>query len=424
MTEVEKLSVYDARIVQKAPAFAVDKGALSLTNTPFTAITKSASQMTFNVQVPSLNVFIDRRFEITTKCQVVTTVTLSATTSDNQPLLVLGGNVALCAFPFHSCVSVMTATVNDCVSSINTQDVLTELLRLTDYAENRRQRTTPTYLDRYYRYADGNGASNNPLNGYTDAVDEDLVPNGAFYDVRFCNPFDGSDILPSFSGILNSTSTDPTLRYSVVNGVPIYLTSTSTSLVYQIGIQFRTTEKVVLSPFVFAEQYSDEVGLYGVNNIQFVFNLQQPSKVLRNSPSGSSGVSQTFTISNTQFIQTGGGPFKEATLNVQFLTPSLDLSLPTRNVLPYLEYPRYISSPGVSIGPGLSAPMASQTITLPQVPDMIIIYARPSTGSIATPQYGDFYLPITNLSINFDNLLVSCLRRLLRSCMRCLSEMV
>lgn len=54
-SDIEKLSVYDPRIIQKRPAYAVDKGALSVSNAPFNAISATASQCTFNIYVPKLS---------------------------------------------------------------------------------------------------------------------------------------------------------------------------------------------------------------------------------------------------------------------------------------------------------------------------------------------------------------------------------
>ena len=59
--DIEKLAVMDSRIVQSRPKFAVEKGALSLTNAPFNAIAATASQHTYNIYVPSENVFVDMK---------------------------------------------------------------------------------------------------------------------------------------------------------------------------------------------------------------------------------------------------------------------------------------------------------------------------------------------------------------------------
>jgi hypothetical protein len=47
--DIDKLAVFDGRIVQSRPKYAVEKGALSLTNAPFQAIAATTSQHTYNI---------------------------------------------------------------------------------------------------------------------------------------------------------------------------------------------------------------------------------------------------------------------------------------------------------------------------------------------------------------------------------------
>lgn len=51
-SDIIKASVFDPRIVQTRPKYAVEKGALSLTNVSVTAQTTSNSSVQWNVQVP------------------------------------------------------------------------------------------------------------------------------------------------------------------------------------------------------------------------------------------------------------------------------------------------------------------------------------------------------------------------------------
>lgn len=397
MADVEKMSVFDPRIVQEKPAFAVDKGALSLTNAPFKAIASTSSQMTFNIQVPSLNVFIDRQMEWTTGVRVGMTVNIPAPTAITPgqiPVVLFGKNIALAPFPLHSLCSTMTATINDAVATINTQDVLYEVLRLVDCKENRMERTTPSMLDKYRSYNDAVGTINNPLASYFDATDYDNVPNGAFWDIQFTDAV-GAPLVG------NGAYNDGTNVIDYFNGVPV-LTDDGGGVnffsTYQIFAVFTATEKLVLSPFIFSEERGDEVGLYGVNNIQLVFNFRPATRLVRNAPDADSPI--TRTISNVRLNTSS--PFVDPTMNIQFLTPSLDIALPPRNVLPYLEYARYIQSVG-SIPANSSQTLASSTITLPQIPDMLLVYVKPSASSAYTPQQGDYYLPIDQISVNFDN---------------------
>lgn len=406
MADIQKLAVFDPRIVQERPAFAVDKGALSLTNAPFKAIASTSSQMTFNIMSPSLSVFIDREMEWTTGVRVGFDVAIGGgaitPVPAAEPICVFGKDVALAPYPLHSLCSTMTATINDAVATINTQDILYEILRMTDLKSNRLEKTTPSMLDKYLSYNDAVGAINNPLASYFDGVDFDNLPNGAFWDIQFTDatgaPLVGAGSYNDGTGLVSYSNGVPILTDAGVYAGGAPLSPTSAQLSYRIFVVFKATEKLVLSPFIFSEEHGDEVGLYGVNNIQLVFNFRDASRLIRNAPSASG--SQTRTIANVALATSL--PFQDPTMNIQFLTPSLDIALPPRNVLPYLEYARYIQTIG-TLGAGSTGTYASSTITLPQIPDMLIIYAKPYGSSAYSPQQGDYYFPIDQISVNFDN---------------------
>ena len=70
MSTIEKIAVYDARIIQEAPKYGVQKGALAVSVSPFNALSATANNMTFQVLVPSLNVFVDRKVDLITGANV------------------------------------------------------------------------------------------------------------------------------------------------------------------------------------------------------------------------------------------------------------------------------------------------------------------------------------------------------------------
>jgi hypothetical protein len=382
--DISKMAVFDQRIVQNPPRYAVDKGSLSLTNAPYNAIATSASQITFNVNVPSQNVFVDRAIDFTSSVFLKVVVVRGATGAGQpglagQPALVLGRDAALAAFPLHQLASTMTATINDTSVVINTDSVLNEVLRMTDYKKNRLARTCPTMLDRYKSYNDAFLALNSPLNGYSDQTTVGEAPNGAWYDIQFvdsagANP---SDTAPNWG--------DEGYQQAAGATAEVYL-------------KFTSTEKIVLSPFIFADSAEWETGLFGINNIQFVFNMKGgPQRVLRNC-----NAPGCLQINEVTLLPVGGSPFVGAKLNVQYLTPSLDIPLPAKSCVPYLEFPRYINSGLSALNANTSDTYSSTTIVLPQIPDMLIIYAKPRNDQYAL-QDGDYYLPIDQISLNFDN---------------------
>lgn len=427
MADIEKLAVYDSRVVQERPRFAVDKGALAITNSPFSAIGNSSSQLTFNVSAPSLNVFLDRKVEWTAGVNMAMTVnvasppaagTLPAVGVNSIPVVVFGRDCALAAHPLQFMVSTMTATINDAVVSQNTGDILYEVARLVDTTPAKLTRTTPSYLDKYARYNTAVGAINNPLGSYFDATDYENLPNGSYFDIAFVKQ-DGSPIAATGADTYTSTIGGVSSTINTFNGIPVLTavgSPAATVATYQVFFRFTATEKLFVSPFIWNEAVGDEVGLFGLNNFQLVLNMKgDVSRLVRNAPLATQ--TQNRTIYGVQFLNTS--PFVNPRLNCLFLTPPLDINLPSRSVLQYLEYPRYVSSQadGTTIAPLSSQPLVSSTITLPVLPDMLIIYCKPSQyGTSPTPPapypgvpfadgaaFGDFYCPITQISINFDN---------------------
>jgi hypothetical protein len=404
--EVSKLSVVDDRILQRKPVYAVQKGAMSVTNAKFSAIANSSSAQTFNIQVPSENVFVDRAVDWQNTIQLVVTVTTTGTLATNAPILLPGRDFAPAAFPMNQLLSTLQATINDTTVTINTPDVLDKVLRLADLKDARRMRTCPTMLDKYVAYPDTTQVTNSPLNGYDHAQASDEAPNGAFQITYYTDGTFGT-VLANQVGLTPSSGGVTSASYFGVGGLP-YNTASASGQTFLLFVSITSTEKLVLSPFIFGDEYELSTGLFGVQNIQITANFQSPSRVLRAVvPTTYNGATRTIS---TALAST---PFTSSFLNVQFLTPALDVPLPAKSIVPYLEFPRYISSTYVAPA-GATSGLSSQTITLPAIPDYIIIYARPVTyasftptaaGSAAIPAncQGDWVLPITGISVNFDN---------------------
>lgn len=393
--DIEKLAVFDSRIVQSRPKFAVEKGALSLTNAPFNAIAATSSQHTYNIYVPSENVFVDRKLMWSSSVFMSMTVTLGAAVPAGESIVVPGRDFAMTALPLNSLCSTTSATINDTTSVINSQDVLKEVLRLTDYKKNRLVRTAPTMLDKFANYNDAYGCLANPLGGYDAMTDYDNVPNGAFANLIFTDPQGNAlgTATPAYAGA----------TYNAVNGVPV---STGAGTTFTVYFKFRSTEPIVLSPFVFADECEWDTGLFGINNIQLIMNLRADiSRVVRST----ARAGRTISAVGYNNSVTNGNVFQDSVINVQFLTPSLDVPLPPKSVVPYMEFPRYITQyQNGTIAAGAVGQIISQTITLPAIPDLLIIYAKPSAVGAND---ADWYLPLATsldsirnpLSVNFDN---------------------
>jgi len=390
--EVEKFSIYDDRVVQTRPKYAVHKGGLAVTNTPFKSITASNSQQVFNVNVPSPNVFLDRAIDWSSDAFIQFQVAVGAGSAVlGAPVVTLGKDVALAPMPLQQMCSTIVATINDANVTINTGDVLNEVLRLVDMKKNRLLSTAPRMLDKYASYNDAYQATNNPLASYIDAGSYDEVPNGAYHRVYFTD---------STGAVLsgNGTYAFGGVTYSYVNGIPTIINNPAGGgllLSYPIFLKFRSTEKVVLSPFIFSEAHEYETGLYGLSNIQLLCNISSPSRVIR------STTANGRTVSAVAFNAQKSTAFEDARLDCIFLTPPLSLSLPPRSIVQYTEIPRYISSSQPSVAPGATETLESQNIVLSMIPDSLLVWVKPNAYADTT--VGDFHLPISNISINFNN---------------------
>lgn len=387
MADISKYSVVDPRILQQKPKYAVEKGANSITNGTFSAIANSASQQTFQVQVPSENVYVDRAVDWVNEASVLVTLTKTANVAVGAAVITPGVDLALAPFPTTQSISTMQATINDQSLSINMADVLPQVLRLADLAKTRKQRTCPTMLDRYYDEVGTAQYPNSPLGSYTAAYSNDEVPNGAWGDLSFYAVAGGNCTINA-------------------DGLPVNSQEAADAGPYTFGVTWKTAEKLVLPPFIFADEDELSTGLFGVQNMQFTMNFNQPGRSLR---------FQYDTVVGAPVVawdstKNSGSPFKQPKIQVQFLTPSLDVPLPAKSIVPWMEFPRYIS-PGFNIEAGsLATPkvttLSSQTITLPMIPDLLVIFVKPQTYSLAgplDPTQSDWVLPVSRISLSFDN---------------------
>jgi hypothetical protein len=416
MADVTKYSVFDPRIVQTKPKYAVEKGALSLTNVSFQAQTADSRSVQFNVQVPSENVFVDRAIEVTGTVTGVVSLTVGAT---GLPAgCSLQGLIAPAAFPIHQATSQMSATINDATVTVNTQDVLPQVLRLSDMRDARRQRSCPTMLDRYALYPDSRLVKNSPLLQWDETKNSDEVPNGGYNGFYYATSASGATPQPITGAGTQVDNVVGGVTGSVgyQNGQP-YVVAAPANAVLKFYVAVESTEKLLLPPFIFADQDELSTGLFGVQNFQVQLNVSPASSARSFRVSSkttflnpATGVVTAGSLGSPAF-EWGNGALNglwngRPRLSVQFLTPALDIPLPPKSIVPYMEFPRYIATPAtvvpVTTNTYAETPLQSQTITLPNIPDLLLIYVKPASyGSLAQ---GDWSLPITNISMNFDNM--------------------
>ena len=394
-SDFQKVLIKDDRIgnVTDAIKYAVCKGGQSVTPAQFNAISASASNHSFNIQCPSQETILDRKVIWRCTTSIKVTIALAGTFTTALPTVgqVLGygcNNVnfpssSLGAFPLHQLCSTMTSTINNTNVTINIRDVLPFILRFNDKRTlSRYNGTTPTAFDVYQKYSDAVGSINNPLGSFSNSADNDLVQRGAFaVDITAYDNTTGS-----VGPVALDAEAQPGHNYTFT-------------------ITFTSAEPLLLSPWMFANPAYNNQGMYGIQNLNFVFNIGDCSRVFRTSVKQYPSLASV--IPNNEYGQIGpavltNDPFQNSQLLFTFLTPHPSDMMPARNVVPYYELPRFISTNIGAIASGFPATVTTQTLQLNQIPDKLIVAVRKQMGQQKNND-ADCFLPINSVSIQFNN---------------------
>ena len=124
--------VRDSRIndVSTKIDYIVSKGPAQSNYQHIEATSSGVTNVNFSVTVPSENVLVDRNVTITAKPTVQ--VNIAAGLAANAVAFKYGDTEALNQFPVNSLFTNATATINQASFSINTQDMLHTLIRMSD----------------------------------------------------------------------------------------------------------------------------------------------------------------------------------------------------------------------------------------------------------------------------------------------------
>ena len=352
--------------------YAVVKGAQNITPSVNNAISKSNSSITFNIQTPSEATVLSRRVMIKTKLFF----TVSGVIAQGKTrLLDVGTDSALGPFPFQSLCNTIQMTVNNNTVTQNQRDVMFALMRFGDAREMYRYNTSaPVAYDQYWQYSDAELASNNPNGSWSNvAMDPAYQPRGAFRIDR---------IQGNSQGVAGDAKS--------------------------VAISVEVIEPLMLSPLIWCDPQSNNQGFYGIQVLNLVFNIGSTNRLFRSSVPG-----LTVSLGNTA---SNGEAFGDTQLLIQYYTRQPSDLVPARNVVPYAEYPRYITNisgtipAGVTVNDGAEYSLTagqfptieSNSISLNQIPDKIIIFVRKRLAS-QTSADADCFFPIKRLRVNFNN---------------------
>ena len=385
--EVEKSRYFSPAIIQTKPKWQITQGPLSISSAPFATLSASSAQLSFQIQVPSQNVFLDKRLPLTASVFIQLTVNPGAA-AFGDPVLVLGRDAAVAPYPLHSLMSTIQITLGDTQLSTNMAQNRDLILRLLDSYKARAHKTSTSALDTFKSYNDAAGTLSNPLAGFGDALLSE--PNGSSPDVYFVDPTSGADLVGAGNYTYQGTV------YTYANGVPTCF-AVGPAGGYPVFMRIASTELLQISPFQWTEDASESTGLFGLTNASLVINLQNPTvaRMLRQC----STYGRTVTVQPTFFTPpTSTSPWQGARVDATFLTPSLSVPLAPRSILPWHEVVTYQYP--VTLQPGGGQTAQSQTLSLPLIPDLVCFAVQP-INQLATDAV--YYLPVTAISLSWSN---------------------
>jgi hypothetical protein len=158
-----------------------------------------------------------------------------------------------------------------------------------------------------------------------------------------------------------------------------------------------------LSPFLFSDlNWSNKAGFLGLNSLNLTLNIDTDCRrVFRNSCYGNTDVVYKVSLGTETNASEG---FQNTKMLLNFLSiPPTEL-VPTKNVLPMMNYVRYLSSSNeaAKITAGSDTDINSPTYQLSLLPKKFILVVRkPMTSMNSTDS--DSFLTIKSISINMAN---------------------
>jgi len=349
----------DLLMVTSEVAYGVYSGGQNKTTQVYSAISKSTSAISYNINVGSETQILDRKLQMRNTYEIKVTGDAPA----GQRLLEFGKDCALAGFPCNQSFQTVNVSINNSTVNSNVQDILPMILKqMTKEELAFYSSTTPVQSDYYADYADAENTMNSPFGDFTQS--DYVSPNGSW-------------VLDSVAGnALNGT------------GAPVSTTVT---------IVFTTTEPVFISPFLWGLNNSNNQGCYGLQSLSFNFNLaSNANRVFRCKKAVTSCV-----ISNVI----------KSEMILNYITPHPSELLPSTNVLPFYNMPIYkdvvqtvVPAGTYDVGTGIYtggvAKIVSPSLSLNMIPDRMFVFVRKLNRTANDP---DAFLPITDISLQVFN---------------------
>lgn len=319
------------------------------------------NSLVFNIK-PSVNVAVDRCLVLEAKMDFEITITNVA---PNAVAFDYGKQDAFQSFPLNRAISTVNVRFNGASFSTNQDNILPPLLRMMDQETLQQwQSGTPVFLDNYKNYSDGTTSNNNPLGAYTNkSYNEFLTARGA-------HPMDTAwAVVHNIHGAGTDTSVIST------NAADSW-TITGTAV-------FR--EPLFVSPFIFYKHGDNDTGaLLGLRSLDVNITMANHNRMFSTASTGD----YTFTLKKCQ----------EAKLYLQYLDLPKTFRMPSKIIVPRMNYEKHEKAGGGNIAPAAGYSLNNDNIQLQSMPEKILIYVQKRWSSL-TVKDSDTFLPIDSITI-------------------------
>jgi hypothetical protein len=390
--DFDRVRILDDRVSQPRPKYGCVVGASSITNQRYLA-TSTPQAITWQVRVPNTSTFIDRLVQM----DGVYYLTFSVVRSVAGNLLNVGDDFGCSAFPLQHAFSSNNSSVNGETCNLQSE-LLPMLLRLTNTDSANKVRTTAHKLEMFASYDDAYNSSSYSLAGLNTAPTRDTVPNGSgSVLIQFTDP--AGTVLSGNGSYVGATGS-----VNYVDGIPVY-TAGLGSNIHSVYVRLQSREPFVLPPFLWLDDREfEEVGIYGIQQINTEISLTQPNRVLKFSTQRGSTVDASTIVFNTGV----SNPVSSFYLNLLCLSPNLATPPPAQSVVPSFSFDRFTQSltaiPASSLADPTritTTPVVSNTYSINTIPDMFLIFIRDNTVSSTRPS--DVVAAIKSINITFSN---------------------
>lgn len=366
-------------------------------------------------------------------------------------LLTPGVDFDVADWPLNRLLQSMTVQINNQNLTLNT-DVLEDVLKVYSDPTDTAVSQDPKWAERLaslnigdeargtgaQRYA-GSGSFANLV--FVGPDGNEMFPTDAAVSGNYCSAQDGdARCKAAFGDIYNNMGVKiytagsantlyvagrPTVYsdYPASDGNSNYVLPTINQ-VSHVRMRLDLSEQLLISPFIANEWQNRESGIFGISNIILQMAIASPSftahigRILRprniqgpvraDFGAGAPLLAQSDipNIQNIQFYTPTGfnSPFSNSKVVVEFMDPNYLVSLPKRSIVPYHEITRFQKNVPIQLGVGTPGGVAPQTtfmtdsVTLPSIPDLLLISVRPATYC---PGDLDWALPIEKCVIQW-----------------------